>query len=85
MAIRPHAVLDGMLLVAQLITAERQVIWVHDEERATLRSIAGAIVEREGARRRLLRAWGWEKHALGALAIPRYFLIIPKHWRESQW
>ena len=45
----PHTVLDGMLLVAQLIRAERLVIWVHDEERATLRSIADAIAERESA------------------------------------
>ncbi len=45
----PHTVLDGMLLVAHLIKAERLVIWVHDEERATLRSIADAIAERESA------------------------------------
>lgn len=45
----PHTVLDGMLLVAQLIKAERLVIWLHDEERATLRSITDAIAERERA------------------------------------
>jgi NADH:ubiquinone oxidoreductase subunit F (NADH-binding) len=45
----PHAIIDGMEIVADLIGAKRLVIWLHDDERATERSIAQALNEREDA------------------------------------
>lgn len=44
---RPHLVLDGLLIVAQLIQAKRMVIWIHNDERASHRSIVEALKERE--------------------------------------
>src|SRR5487761_1910597 len=44
---RPHLVIDGLLIVAQLIQAKRLVIWIHNDERASHRSIVEAIKERE--------------------------------------
>jgi NADH:ubiquinone oxidoreductase subunit F (NADH-binding) len=45
----PHTLIDGMELVAQLISAKRLVIWVHEDERATHRSISDALEERAEA------------------------------------
>lgn len=44
---RPHLVIDGLLIVGQLIQAKRLVIWIHNDERASHRSIVEAIKERE--------------------------------------
>ncbi len=44
---RPHLVIDGLLIVAQLIQAKRLVIWIHNDERASHRSIVEALKERE--------------------------------------
>lgn len=44
---RPHLLIDGMLILAQLIQAKRLVIWIHNDERASHRSIVEALKERE--------------------------------------
>lgn len=46
---RPHLVIDGMLIAAQLINASRLVVWIHNDERASHRSIVDALKEREAA------------------------------------
>lgn len=47
---RPHLVLDGLLLVAQTLGADRAVVWLHDGDDAQ-RVVADALRERpDGAR-----------------------------------
>lgn len=46
---RPHLLIDGLLIVAQLIQAKRLVIWIHNDERASHRSIIEALKEREAS------------------------------------
>ncbi|MET3803299.1 NADH:ubiquinone oxidoreductase subunit F (NADH-binding) [Nakamurella sp. UYEF19] len=44
--LRPHLVLDGAELAASMIGADRVVIWLADEARATLQSLRSALAER---------------------------------------
>lgn len=46
---RPHIVIDGLIIAARLIAAKRLVIWIHNNEHASHRSIVEAIKERAAA------------------------------------
>ena len=45
--LRPHLVLDGLLSTADVVGAERVVVWLHGDDHATRRVLARAISERE--------------------------------------
>ncbi len=47
--LRPHLVLDGLALAAETIGADDAVVWLHEGDVATHRSVALALVERRAA------------------------------------
>ncbi len=46
MRLRPHLVLDGLLLTAETLGARRAVVWVHAADRTTAEVMQAAVVER---------------------------------------
>ncbi|MBU4336856.1 MAG: hypothetical protein KJ548_09800 [Actinobacteria bacterium] len=46
---RPHLVLDGLLLTAQALGADRAVVWVHGDDDGGRRSLRTALAERRWA------------------------------------
>jgi len=47
--LRPHLVLDGLLLAAETIGADDAVVWLHEGDAATHRAVALALAERRTA------------------------------------
>lgn len=46
---RPHLVLDGLVCVAELMRAERAIIWLHEGADQTYAAVAQALTERHAA------------------------------------
>jgi len=47
---RPHLVLDGLLITAQALGADRVVVWLHGDDSTGRRALARALRERVGLR-----------------------------------